>query len=598
MSILIKHRSRNATNLFYDTLKIVLLLLVLLLFNKPFLYAQSNYQYDSDGRLTADLSEGIVKIEWNRSNKVTHIQRADTSHMPDLEFIYDAHNNRVAKLVKPRHGSGLLPESNWTYTYYIYNGRNHSVATYTRLYTAIDNSTYNEQFKIGELTIEADKRYGLYTLSEEILVNYFFNAEFERAGKFFSRQEKEVVVQPPATYLIKHSRGSKNYQVENHQENVLCVVSDRKVTNNTSPAYATTDVLSAVDYYPFGMEIPGRIYTSVPYRYGFNGKEKDNEPKGEGNSVDFGARFYDPRLGRFLSLDAMANQYPSQTPYHYSLNSPLMFRDPDGNRAKYTVIRKEGGGGTIVIAANIIVVGADKKRKISQIKEGVSHFYKERSYVDGKTGEEFTIKFDIKVLDLTELHRKVAEEDNIIVIQNRRGRSERSHADPRYRYINLTVEDQTQHVAQVASHEIGHLIGLEDRYFENDPSFKKQANAKHTARSLADIKSGKIKTDLMGASPQKDIKSISLNRVHYNNLGRYILENAGLRDNLPSQRVERTGYITYSTDIDGHGKLIGGMLSEKDEINRRIGIGAGLAARQSYQADAARRAQQKSEAKP
>ena len=98
MSILIKHRSRNATNLFYDTLKIVLLLLVLLLFNKPFLYAQSNYQYDSDGRLTADLSEGIVKIEWNRSNKVTHIQRADTSHMPDLEFIYDAHNNRVAKL--------------------------------------------------------------------------------------------------------------------------------------------------------------------------------------------------------------------------------------------------------------------------------------------------------------------------------------------------------------------------------------------------------------------------------------------------------------------------------------------------------------------
>lgn len=37
------------------------------------------------------------------------------------------------------------------------------------------------------------------------------------------------------------------------------------------------------------------------YRYGFNGKENDNEVKGEGNQQDYGMRIYDPRLGKFLS---------------------------------------------------------------------------------------------------------------------------------------------------------------------------------------------------------------------------------------------------------------------------------------------------------
>ncbi|MCU7549877.1 hypothetical protein OCK74_12165 [Chitinophagaceae bacterium LB-8] len=39
------------------------------------------------------------------------------------------------------------------------------------------------------------------------------------------------------------------------------------------------------------------------YRYGFNGKENDNEVKGDGNSLDFGGRIYDPRLGRWHSTD-------------------------------------------------------------------------------------------------------------------------------------------------------------------------------------------------------------------------------------------------------------------------------------------------------
>jgi RHS repeat-associated protein len=66
------------------------------------------------------------------------------------------------------------------------------------------------------------------------------------------------------------------------------------------------------------------------YRYGFNGKEMDNETYGQGNEYDFGARIYNPRLGRWLACDPSFNKYPGFSPYVFSFNSPLKFNDPDG----------------------------------------------------------------------------------------------------------------------------------------------------------------------------------------------------------------------------------------------------------------------------
>jgi RHS repeat-associated protein len=62
--------------------------------------------------------------------------------------------------------------------------------------------------------------------------------------------------------------------------------------------------------------------------YGFNGKEKDNEIKGTGNSLDFGARVYDSRLGRWLSVDPK-NQFVF-SPYQSFVNNPIKHIDPDG----------------------------------------------------------------------------------------------------------------------------------------------------------------------------------------------------------------------------------------------------------------------------
>lgn len=65
------------------------------------------------------------------------------------------------------------------------------------------------------------------------------------------------------------------------------------------------------------------------YRFGFNGMEKDDEVKGSGNSLDFGARIYDSRLGKWLSKDKVTKSDLSS--YEFSRNSPITFMDPDGN---------------------------------------------------------------------------------------------------------------------------------------------------------------------------------------------------------------------------------------------------------------------------
>ena len=82
--------------------------------------------------------------------------------------------------------------------------------------------------------------------------------------------------------------------------------------------------------------MPGRKYqASSGYRYGFNGKENDNDVKGEGNQQDYGMRIYDPRLGRFLSVDPLTTKYPELTPYQFASNTPIQAVDLDGGEAKY-----------------------------------------------------------------------------------------------------------------------------------------------------------------------------------------------------------------------------------------------------------------------
>ena len=69
------------------------------------------------------------------------------------------------------------------------------------------------------------------------------------------------------------------------------------------------------------------------YRYGFQGQEKDDEVKGEGNSVNYTYRMHDPRLGRFFAVDPLAAKYPHNSVYAFSENMVIHMIELEGLEA-------------------------------------------------------------------------------------------------------------------------------------------------------------------------------------------------------------------------------------------------------------------------
>lgn len=133
--------------------------------------------------------------------------------------------------------------------------------------------------------------------------------------------------------------GNKRYELKNHLGSVHTVISDRKLqvedpNNLGTVAYYSPNVTSFTDYYPFGMTIGHRSLSSSDHRYGFNGMEKDNEVKTNGNSYTTQFRQYDPRLGKWLSPDPVIKA--SLSPYNSMSNSPIIKIDPRGDDDFFT----------------------------------------------------------------------------------------------------------------------------------------------------------------------------------------------------------------------------------------------------------------------
>ena len=85
-------------------------------------------------------------------------------------------------------------------------------------------------------------------------------------------------------------------------------------------------MLQQDDYYPFGMEILRGTITSPKNEYLYNKKELQEE-LGE---YDYGRRYYDPIIGRWTTIDPMAEMGRRETPYGYAFDDPMRFTDPDG----------------------------------------------------------------------------------------------------------------------------------------------------------------------------------------------------------------------------------------------------------------------------
>jgi len=140
-----------------------------------------------------------------------------------------------------------------------------------------------------------------------------------------------------ATGVFDYTPGSGNYNQLTAPDNIV--------------DYYVTDMLSTNDYYPFGMIMPGRSFSPGEYRFGFNGKEKDDEWTGStGATYDYGFRIYDSRIARFLSVDPLTKSFPMLTPYQFASNTPIQAIDLDGLEAvhSYLVYNEENKGYELV----------------------------------------------------------------------------------------------------------------------------------------------------------------------------------------------------------------------------------------------------------
>jgi RHS repeat-associated protein len=167
----------------------------------------------------------------------------------------------------------------------------------------------------------------------------------------------EMIGAPPVdTTIFTRILGNKNYDGTNHLGNVLSTFTDRKfpVSNDgTTVDHYVPEVVSANDYYPFGVKMKARSFNSTNNRYQFNGKEFDDETE----TTDYGNRVEDGDLGGFLSVDPIARNYPWYTPYQFAGNKPIFAVDLDGLEEKIAIykINKDGSVALVKVINNVTV---------------------------------------------------------------------------------------------------------------------------------------------------------------------------------------------------------------------------------------------------
>ena len=186
--------------------------------------------------------------------------------------------------------------------------------------------------------------------------------------------------------VLRRCRDRKRYELRNHLGNVLAVITDRKFAQSggtSQVSYYEAQTIAAADYLPYGQLQPGRYMDVRDYRYGYNGKER--EERGEFGTLthyDYGFRVYSPSLGRFWSVDPKAAEYAGWSGYVYVIGNPLRYVDVEGLDTIDIVKNSEGKW---EISKRQIVKGDD----IFRVKDGdVTKTY---TFSEGEYGKRILV---------------------------------------------------------------------------------------------------------------------------------------------------------------------------------------------------------------
>lgn len=380
------------------------------------------YQYDKIGNLVLDMHEG-VKINWTPYGKVREVRSKSDSFI--TTFRYDGAGNRIEKKVTRKDSVDVTH-----ITHYVRDAGGNVMGVY-------NDSLMTEQYVYGT------GRLGLY-----------------KGGNNIGQQ----------------SLGEKDYELSNHLGNVLAVITDNIGINTQDSVWAS--VVSTSDYYPFGLEMTGRTWhdtTLRKFRYSFNGKEKDGDGEWGDVAYDYGFRIYDPSTGRFMSIDPLRSKNEYLSPYAAFDNSPIAMNDPDGKDAIVVI-----NGNTISITTKIYIYGKDATSKAAgDFQRQLMRDWDIGLQYTDENGKVYSVKFDIQVRVYEGIERNkpfvIPESwnpfnaDNFIEVDNDKMnayyKEKGGLAYVRGGDEGLWSTDQV--IGSVIPHELGHLLGLMDRYKTN-----------------------------------------------------------------------------------------------------------------------------------
>ena len=251
-----------------------------------------NYSYDGKGRLKQDLAGEVQNINWSYRDYMRHFVKADGTTVYND---YDAAGKRVVQTID------APGTENDMEIYYIRGADDEIMATY--VYDVSKDSLY-----LRDQYLYANSRIGVYKVDEAL-------------GK-------------TAEDHLVFKKGKKRYELRDNLNTVVAVISDLKQPDTTQGGATRymADIRTASAYYPYGSMFPGTNAGLADYEHGYQGKEEFDQLYGEGNAYNFGARIYDPRLGRWLSVDPKAKDSPENSPYIAMGNDPVNRIDKGGKQ--------------------------------------------------------------------------------------------------------------------------------------------------------------------------------------------------------------------------------------------------------------------------
>lgn len=297
------------------------------------------YVYDARGSITQIVepnspNQTTTDITWLNSGKVKTVSIKEEvggvlTEKSHLEYLYDATGNRVAKIWKAEVSDPVT----WQHTYYVNDAGGNKMSIYKRgyEYRAGHRNAYRTYYDLEEQLLYGSDRLGSINSNTRLFTNaYTSSPETSYAGWDISTKLNAA---PAATFAFgSRLLGNKEYDLSDHLGNVTVQLSDRK-TGTLATSDVQAQVLSYQQYFPFGWSAPGRSLNEGDARFGFNGKEDDDE----WGIQDYGFRLYDNRVAKFLSVDPIANGYPWYSPYQFAGNTPIWAIDLEGLEPKITV---------------------------------------------------------------------------------------------------------------------------------------------------------------------------------------------------------------------------------------------------------------------